>query len=293
MTKKKNIPVFDLNKGAKAGFFIKSHTQSIDHSDHDIVSAHRDDSYMLFILKAGYCHILIDFEETIFTGPAFCLIHPEQVHALLDYGNPDGWMLAFDPGLLSQETSSLTTLLTFSPNAESQADSLNRIYDLADLIWKTFQSDDHLPHQPLTLQYLLNALLTAIASLNQSEKSLPEHVDNRGDEITGAFRQLLKMMYIDWKRPAQYAQALNLSVNHLNDTVKYKTGFSVSYWIQYQTMLEAKRLLYHTQQTIKEVAYQLGFEDQHYFSRLFRKVTGQTPVSFRHSFRDLSTESHS
>ncbi|MVM33103.1 helix-turn-helix domain-containing protein [Spirosoma sp. HMF4905] len=289
--KRKNIPVFDQHKAAKAGFFIKSLSESLHDVEHDVVNAHRDDAYLLFILKTGFCRELIDFEEYTFSGPSFCMIHPEQVHGLLEHRDLDGWMISFDPGLLAQETTQLTRLINFSPIPEQEAGSLSMIYELTDLLWRQFHSNENTTHQSLTLRYLLNALITAIVSLSQSGKTLPESIENRPDEITGAFRQLVKQNFIHWKRPAHYAAALHLSVNHLNDTVRQKTGFSVSYWIQHQTMLEARRLLYHTQQTVKEVAYELGFEDQHYFSRLFRKVTGQTPLSFRQSFRDLSTRS--
>ncbi|QMW00996.1 helix-turn-helix domain-containing protein [Spirosoma foliorum] len=291
MAKKQTIPVFNQHKEAKAGFFIKSMRESIDNVEHDVVNAHRDETYMLFVLKSGFCRELIDFEEHTFSGPSFCMIHPEQVHGLLEHRDMDGWVISFDSGLLTQETSHLTRLINFSNSSEQKAGALNMIYELTDLIWRQFRSDGNTTHQLLTFRYLLNALITAIVDLNQPNNTLPESVESRSDEITGAFRQLLNTNFVHWKRPAQYAQALHLSVNHLNDTVQGKTGFTVSYWIQHQTMLEARRLLYHTQQTVKEVAHQLGFDDQHYFSRSFRKVTGQTPISFRQSFRDLSTKS--
>ncbi len=290
MAKTREIPVFDLHEDAQAGFFMRPMTEKPDTANHDIVNAHRDNSYLLLILKAGYGRVIIDFEEYTFTGPACCLIHPDQVHGVREHSIVEGWMIAFDPGLLIQESLPLISQLLLLSIPDSQTSTLTLVYKQAELLWQIFQSDEKLIDQPLTIRYLLNALLTTLASLDQSNS--PTSINpNRGDEITSAFRQLLKAKFSTWKRPAQYAQHLHLSVNHLNDTVKSKTGYSVSYWIQYQTMLEARRLLYHTQQTIKGIAYQLGFEDQHYFSRLFHKVTGQTPIAFRQSFRDLSTKS--
>ena len=57
----------------------------------------------------------------------------------------------------------------------------------------------------------------------------------------------------------------------------------VSYWIQHELVLEAKRLLYYSDLTVKEVAFALGYDDHAYFSRLFSKVTGMSPGSFRKS----------
>ena len=88
------------------------------------------------------------------------------------------------------------------------------------------------------------------------------------------------------KSPAEYAAALNLSLSYLNEAVKACTGFAVSYWIQYEVILEAKRLLYHTDYNVKEIANELGYEDHAYFSRLFKKMVVQTPVEFRRRYRE-------
>lgn len=242
---------------------------------------------MLFVLKNGRGRVLIDFEEYQFLGPAFCLIRPEQVHSLLEYQYPEGWLVSFDPGLLAPELVPLIQVVNLISVPAFKAEELATIHSLADLLCTFFESDYS---RPFTQQTLLNSLVSAICDLYQSVRHTSEHPENRSDEIVASFRKLVETRYIDWKRPAQYAEALHLSLNHLTDTVKQKTGFPVSYWIQYQTMLEARRLLFHTQSPVKDIAYQLGFLDQHYFSRLFRKATGQTPLAFRQSFHDLSTK---
>lgn len=244
---------------------------------------------MLFILQSGRGQLLLDFEELHFSSPAFFLIRPEQVHSLIDYQSPEGWLIAFEPGVLAPELVQLAHSLTLTSIPELTTDALGSIYELSGLLHKLFQSENS---RQLTLQHLLNALVSAICDLYQSATNVSGHTDGRGDEITTAFRQLVETHFIAWKRPAHYAEALHVSVNHLTDTVRQKTGFPVSYWIQYQTMLEARRLLYHTQGSVKDVAYQLGFTDQHYFSRLFRKVTGHSPIEFRQIFHDLSTKTH-
>jgi AraC family transcriptional activator of pobA len=51
--------------------------------------------------------------------------------------------------------------------------------------------------------------------------------------------------------------------------------------IQERVLLEAKRLLFYTEKTSKEIAYELGFEDANHFSKFFKKHTGQTPTDFK------------
>ena len=88
------------------------------------------------------------------------------------------------------------------------------------------------------------------------------------------------------KSPGAYAAALNISTSYLNEAVKDTTGLPVSYWIQQEVVIEAKRLLYYTDKTVKEIAYELGFDDHAYFSRLFVKAEGITALTFRKQYRE-------
>jgi len=78
---------------------------------------------------------------------------------------------------------------------------------------------------------------------------------------------------------------LNVSETYLNEALKKVTGLSVSYWIQQEVLLEAKRLLYYSEMNVKEIAHTLGYTDHTYFSRLFKKTEGTTPLLFRTHYR--------
>jgi AraC family transcriptional regulator, transcriptional activator of pobA len=83
-----------------------------------------------------------------------------------------------------------------------------------------------------------------------------------------------------------YASALSITVSHLNDTIKELTNFPVSIHIQNASILEAKRLLYFSDNSIKEIGYEIGYDDAVYFGKLFKKITSLTPLQFRQQFRD-------
>lgn len=92
---------------------------------------------------------------------------------------------------------------------------------------------------------------------------------------------MLAMKYKTVQRAGEYASALHLSLSYLNEAVKEATGFTVSYWIQHEILLEAKRLLYYSGGSVKEIAHELGYDDHAYFSRLFKRAVGKTPGAFR------------
>ena len=78
---------------------------------------------------------------------------------------------------------------------------------------------------------------------------------------------------------------MNLSEKHLNRMSKECLNKTTTELIAERIVLEAKRLLIHSKQTISEIANELGYEDNSYFSRFFKKHTEQTPAQFLNSHR--------
>ena len=83
-------------------------------------------------------------------------------------------------------------------------------------------------------------------------------------------------------RTAQdFAVGLSVHTNYLNRSVKEVTGKPTSVHIAERIAAEAKALLQHTDWSIADIAYKLGFEYPTYFNNYFKRVTGATPNSFR------------
>ena len=106
-------------------------------------------------------------------------------------------------------------------------------------------------------------------------------LSSRPKQLAYDFRKLLTRDFRSLKTPTGYAKSLNVSVNYLNEAIKKMTGFSATYWIAQQILLEAKRLLIYTTIDVKEVAYEIGYPDPSYFSKWFKKHEGMSPLSFR------------
>ncbi|MDO7743140.1 MAG: helix-turn-helix domain-containing protein, partial [Pedobacter sp.] len=118
------------------------------------------------------------------------------------------------------------------------------------------------------------------------EQTKPADNLSRFETIAKAFREILEQNFSKLKGPAEYAEKLNISAPYLNECIKNATGHPVSYHIQQRIILEAKRLLYHSGISVKEIANQLGYDDYPYFSRLFTKITGMSALAFRNRNRE-------
>jgi AraC family transcriptional activator of pobA len=94
-------------------------------------------------------------------------------------------------------------------------------------------------------------------------------------------RELLDKHYHDWHKVAEYASALNITADHLNNVLKINLGKSAKEMIFQRIVLEAKRLGLHTELTSKEIAYRLGFDDPAHFSKFFKNENGESFSDFR------------
>jgi AraC-like DNA-binding protein len=95
------------------------------------------------------------------------------------------------------------------------------------------------------------------------------------------FQELIEENFMTLKTPREYASKMNITPNYLNALCRKKSGKSAGELIRQRILLEAKRLLAHSKLSISEIAFQLGFEDNSYFGRYFRKYTRLTPGEFR------------
>ncbi|NMH28531.1 helix-turn-helix domain-containing protein [Flavobacterium silvaticum] len=80
------------------------------------------------------------------------------------------------------------------------------------------------------------------------------------------------------------AEKLNTSTRYLSDLLRQETGKTAIELIHIFLVGEAKNMLQNREYSVAETAYSLGFENPPYFSRLFRKETGMSPVEFRKQF---------
>ncbi|WP_426485526.1 helix-turn-helix domain-containing protein [Flavobacterium sp. 2] len=112
---------------------------------------------------------------------------------------------------------------------------------------------------------------------------------NASSRITSLFLELLERQFpietkdqpLLLKTPQDYAQSLAVHVNHLNRSVKEVTGKPTTSHITERVINEAKALLQHTDWSISDIGYSLGFEYPSYFNNYFKRLTGTVPKSLR------------
>ncbi|MDR1877012.1 MAG: AraC family transcriptional regulator [Flavobacteriaceae bacterium] len=277
--KTKSIPVNsilgDLNTGIVIGKALFKNLHALEKLEH----SHRDDYHLFFLIEKGTVSIEIDFQTHNIKPLSAIYIHPNQVHRMIAFDNVTVSILAINNENLNPEYLNLLEDITPAKPLSLKKETFTLISEAVSLSIK-FSEREHEKLYHFLLKDSCNILVALIAS-QYLEKSKPTDKLSRFEFVTKAFKTILERNFITAKSPTEYAKTLNISTAYLNECVKQTTGYSVSHHIQQRIILEAKRLLYYSDKSVKEIATELGYDDYPYFSRLFTKVTGMSALAFR------------
>lgn len=279
--RRKDIPVYTLPPGAGGGMMVMC--QVVDGSPGSQVERpHRDSGYTFILQEKGITHIEIDFQVYQLQSPAVIFIRPGQVHRVIAFEAAEisTWMITAE-NLRPDYVLALNDLAPQSV-VSLPIDSLAQLSLTAGLCRAIFEAGK--PNH-LVLQDACNTLVGLVLSHFAAEAQ-PTINPTRFESVSNAFKKVLELNYMTVKRPAAYADRLHISVSYLNECVVMASGRSVTESIRERVMLEAKRLLFHSNKSVKEIAAELGYDDFSYFTRIFVKTVGETPQRFRAKNRD-------
>jgi len=159
------------------------------------------------------------------------------------------------------------------------------IYSLFQKMIKEYETD-YVFKDDLMRSYV-NLIIHESMKMQPSENFFKHK--NASSRITSLFLELLERQFpietknepLALKTPQDYAQSLAVHVNHLNRSVKEVTGKPTTAHITERIIGEAKALLQHTDWSISDIGYSLGFEYPSYFNNYFKRLTGTVPKSLR------------
>ena len=145
-------------------------------------------------------------------------------------------------------------------------------------------------HYTLALNWLVKMIMLNLK--RQQDNAGPIHTTAQHSKriMLSQFRQLLEDNFRRHWSVNQYAKALHTSPSSLNRLCANYLGVTAKQTIQDRILVEIKRRLIYTREPIDSVAYTLGFKDPSYFSRLFKKLEGETPSAYRlKKYRETDT----
>lgn len=264
---------------SKSGIYLRRVTPLQD--DGTPMYSHQDDYYIIGLVEQGVGCCIIDFKEiTISQGDLF-LIQPRQVHRFVISKDAVGWVLFADNSFVSCEAKRIfDEFQLFASSVKANERRMNELKQMASILAaKINDIADELTK--ITIRKLAEAYINIVAeSVRETRLQQVKH-SHRQIEIILSFFHLLTEHIAISRSPSYYASLLNISPVYLNEIVKKVTGISTTLYIRNELILQAKRLLVHTNLAIKEISYKFGIDDYAYFSRIFTQTTGISPSTFR------------
>lgn len=246
---------------------------------------HRHLGQILFI-GAGRGDMTCEESRLSFAAPVLIFVPPLTVHGFRFEVGTRGHVLSYSRDVVAAPHAAGESLagrlaegyrrilVPFGPQ-----DDLSRLTDLFALLAEEHElgRDGH----RLAMRACLTLLVVEAGRLATSRWRHDGVTLRRGDTTVDRLRDLVETDFRRTRRLADYARALGLTADRLNDHCKRVAGVTAGHLVRQRVVTEAKRQLMFTDQSISEIAYDLGFNDPTHFTRFFRRYTGLTPHAFR------------
>ncbi|MGW6545026.1 helix-turn-helix domain-containing protein [Streptomyces massasporeus] len=256
------------------------------HADAPLERVHRIDFHVVMLFGAGPVRHMIDFTEYEATAGDLLWIRPGQVHRFSRSSEYRGTVLTMQPGFLPRSTVEATGLYRYDlpPLLRPDAAQLAGLEAALAQLLREYEDTATLPLSLHTavLRHTLTAFLLRLAHLAASSAQAPRQ---RSDSTFTLFRDAVERDFATNHSVSAYADALGYSRRTLVRAVRAATGETPKAFIDKRVVLEAKRLLAHTELPIGRVGVAVGFPDAANFSKFFHQHTDQTPAAFRAELR--------
>ncbi|MEJ5049793.1 helix-turn-helix domain-containing protein [Chryseobacterium culicis] len=282
---KQTIPTYDLNGISHHQFHVKRMDKSTQEAEDILLDKgiHRDSHYIFTCMESGHVRMMVDFKTIEAKDSTLFCVLPGQVHQGLLMKDVCGWFVAVKAELVPEAVRTFfdESLGEIQPLALDK-NLVKKLNTTANILHTSYTNEMLSSKEGfLVVQSLLNAFLGMFALLYSQKNRSQASSESRSVQLSRAFRGLVRRDFKTLKSPSEYAEILNITRGYLTEAVREVTGKPAQHWIHQEILIEAKRLLVFTHLSVKEVAYELGYSDHTYFSRLFSKLEDQSPSEFR------------
>lgn len=251
---------------------------------------------ILWFQEAGGVHT-VDFTDYPVQKNSLFFVSPGQVHHFDGKTRHKGILLKFCTDFLREEKADEDVFIKY--NVFNTFDSApfciiedqkiaNDLVTFVSMMEKELEASNSFGHLEM-LRSLVKIFLVLVHRYGVRDGSLPLNTTKASHRLFVQFRRLLEQNFDSLHTVSDYAQRLNVSAKTLSNSVQECSKKAPLAYINDRIILEAKRLLQFTNMMVKEVAYQLGYEDPSYFVKFFKRETGYLPSDFKDQHNDRNT----
>jgi AraC family transcriptional activator of pobA len=249
---------------------------------------HRHDFYQIVWITHGRGRHVIDSAQYAIRPNTIFFMSPHQVHEFELPADADGYVMNFSEPffVLTLQNKELLHEIPFyrlrhsTPVVYATAEQALQLVRIVELIEDEYGAGQA-GFEDIIRSYLHVFLMQAGRLVDAEGRFV---VSSRAFLLTRRFKALAEQHLLTLNSAKAYAQKLNVTERRLTEATKQATGFTANELIRDRILLEAKRLLVHTDTPVARIATMLQFQDPAYFTRFFRQHAGIAPLEFRRAF---------
>jgi len=260
----------------------------------DYQKTHRIQYYKIFIITTGIGQHIIDFKKYNFSTGSFMFIAKNQVQSFDFKPGNSGYMITFSENYLKEsikinEGLNQSWIFNFhfnKPSVQLVAKEQEYFTTITDRIFQEFNNKNT---SNKIIQALLNLLLLNSERIKKDE--LLNCSNTEYCNIFFKFKNYIETNFHKTRNAKVCAQELNISYKHLNNICKKLIKKTAKQFIDDFIILEAKRCLLSSNDTVKSISEHTGFDESTNFIKYFKKYTKISPAKFRNQIFSISSNS--
>lgn len=255
----------------------------------ELAEVRRCNYYSLIWIKKGNGIAKIDFTEYNFTQDTMFAVTPYQPFMFVENEKLEGIEINFHPDFFCihhhQEQVACNGVLfnnIYNPPMLCIDNDTRDMFEMLISQMKTEVQKSDLAQYELLVSYLKIFLINASrAKVEQQPEVLTTVPDSNEPFKLQKLKNLIETHYKTKHSASDYAELLNISPKALAKITKNHFNKTLTNLISERIIIEAKRELFLTNKSVKEIAYLLGYDDEHYFSRFFKNKADVSPTLYR------------
>jgi AraC family transcriptional regulator, transcriptional activator of pobA len=244
--------------------------------------------FTVLLIREGKGRLHAELSEYDFKGPALLFFNPYQTFFLTPASSLRGVCLQFHANFFCIETHHeavgcngvLFNDIYGHPLVQLDAPLAIEFDKLTSQIEEELTTAG-LAHTEILVSYLKVFLIKATRLKLRQQPLVADESPPQSLTVLSRLTELIEQHYRTKHSPAHYAAELNMTPKSLGRLVKTHFQRTLTELIRERLLKHAKWQLLHTTRPVKEIAWEVGFADELYFSRLFRRATGCSPTAFR------------
>lgn len=284
-----NIKKYQFKSGLPIEFELVQLKELYNQHKSELTSIHRTGFYhIIWFHKGGLIH-MVDFKQVKIKPNSILFLNKDTVQSFDNKATIDGTAILFTDSFFCKSVADsqfLRSTILFNNLFSVSQIQLTKQSTLFSSLLNLMKAE--LQHtkdqsQPDILKNLLHNFFL-LAERELRTQGFTEVKKGPDLDYVLLFKEVLEASYKTQKLVSSYAVQLLITEKRLNQATSKVLGKSPKQMIDDRVLLEAKRLLAHTNDSAKEIGFALGFEEPTNFIKYFRKHTGTTPVEFREQF---------